>query len=220
MVLLLFLIRCRILYKGSAPQAADAARYARARKNTTKCETGRRAEKRGPMIWCNSNLDNAKRYLCCAVLCCAVLCCAVLCCALLCACLRFHVLIGRMGVISKKKRENAKYEDEDCHVVWTAGTHVHTDSWYPVLRMIRGTAACTKESTRQHAAWHSAAPQRRAQHTRHRTELSFECMYCSSTYMPGVPVRGTIPRMIPCTRFPSGKCLREWRKNETQTSNV
>ena len=32
-------------YKGSAPRAADAARYARARKNTTKVKA---AERRGP----------------------------------------------------------------------------------------------------------------------------------------------------------------------------
>ena len=32
---------------------------------------------------------------------------------------------------------------------------------------------------------------------------------------------GFLPRFIlPGTRFPSGKCLREWRKNESQTSNV
>ena len=40
--------QCNV-YKGSAPRAADAARYARARKTTTKCEGGR---KKRPMIWC------------------------------------------------------------------------------------------------------------------------------------------------------------------------
>ena len=58
------------MYKGSALWAADAARYAPARKNTTKCEGGR---KKRPMIWCEQRFDNAKSYtrkliaLCCAV---------------------------------------------------------------------------------------------------------------------------------------------------------
>ena len=40
-----------IIYKGSAPRAADAARYARARKIlTNKCEGG---SKKRPMILCN-----------------------------------------------------------------------------------------------------------------------------------------------------------------------
>ena len=36
-------------YKGSAPRAADTARYARASKNTGKCEGGGKR----PMIWRN-----------------------------------------------------------------------------------------------------------------------------------------------------------------------
>ena len=40
-----------VTYKGSAPRAADAARHARARKNTTKCEGGR---KKRAMILCIS----------------------------------------------------------------------------------------------------------------------------------------------------------------------
>ena len=54
--------------KGSAPRAADAARYqtpatlAQGRiPGTTKCEEGR---KKSPMIWCNYRFDNAKSYLC------------------------------------------------------------------------------------------------------------------------------------------------------------
>ena len=37
---------CNIYYKGSAPRAADAAHYARARENATKCEGGTKI--RGP----------------------------------------------------------------------------------------------------------------------------------------------------------------------------
>ena len=62
-----------VIYKGSAPRAADAARYARARKNATKtCKGGR---KRRPMIWCEQRIDNAKSCLCranCRVLCCVL----------------------------------------------------------------------------------------------------------------------------------------------------
>ena len=36
--------------QGPALRAADAARYARVRKKTTKCEGVRKA---APMIWCN-----------------------------------------------------------------------------------------------------------------------------------------------------------------------
>ena len=48
------------MYKRSGPRAAAAARYARARKISTKYEGGR--EKR-PMILCNLQFDNAKSYL-------------------------------------------------------------------------------------------------------------------------------------------------------------
>ena len=49
--------------QGSAPRAADAARYARARKNATEtCKRGR--EKRPVIIWCEQRRDNAKRWLC------------------------------------------------------------------------------------------------------------------------------------------------------------
>ena len=34
------------------------------------------------------------------------------------------------------------------------------------------------------------------------------------------PTLRTIPYYYKYTRFPSGKCLREWRKNETQASNI
>ena len=45
------------VYKGSAPRAADAAPYARARNDTTKCE-GARIKR--PMIWCIQRFDDAK----------------------------------------------------------------------------------------------------------------------------------------------------------------
>ena len=61
------------VYKGSAPRAADASRYARARKNATEtCKMGR---KKRPMIWCEQQIDNAKSCLCrayCPVLCCVL----------------------------------------------------------------------------------------------------------------------------------------------------
>ena len=49
---------------GSAPQAADAARYARTRKNATEtCKWGRK--KRPVIIWCEWRIDNkTKRCLC------------------------------------------------------------------------------------------------------------------------------------------------------------
>ena len=42
----------KFVYKGSAPRAGDAARYARARKNTTKSEGGRKR----PMVGATSDL--------------------------------------------------------------------------------------------------------------------------------------------------------------------
>ena len=49
--------------QGSAPRAADAARYARARKNATETFKGGR-KKRPVIIWCEQGRDNAKRCLC------------------------------------------------------------------------------------------------------------------------------------------------------------
>ena len=59
-------------YNGSAPRAADAARYPRERKNTNKCEGGR---KQAHVLRATSDLNNAKGYLCradCPVLCCVL----------------------------------------------------------------------------------------------------------------------------------------------------
>ena len=58
------------LYKGSAPRAADATRYARARKNTAKCEGG---TKKDPWFGAASDLIMPRANcaeliaLCCAV---------------------------------------------------------------------------------------------------------------------------------------------------------
>ena len=63
-------IKCVCVCKGSA-----AARYARARNNTTKHVKGAERREKRPMIWYNERFDTAKSYLCIAdypVLCCAV----------------------------------------------------------------------------------------------------------------------------------------------------
>ena len=63
------------VYKGSAPRAADAARYARARQGRMQLETCKGGRKKRPMIWCEHRFDNAKSCLKqVALLCSAVLC--------------------------------------------------------------------------------------------------------------------------------------------------
>ena len=44
--------------------------------------------------------------------------------------------------------------------VWDRNTHVHTGTWFLVLRVITGTAVCTKYITAQHgtAPHHRAEP--------------------------------------------------------------
>ena len=64
-------------YKGSAPRAADAARYARSRQGRMQLKTCKGGRKKRPMIWCEQRFDNAKRCLCRAN-CPVVLSCAVL----------------------------------------------------------------------------------------------------------------------------------------------
>ena len=75
-------------HKGSAPRAADAARYACAKKKATKTCKGSR--KKRPMIWCEQRIDNAESCLCRAN-------CLVL--SVLCAYWRCHLLMGSTGVI-------------------------------------------------------------------------------------------------------------------------
>ena len=65
-------------YKGSAPRAADAARYARARQGRMQLKTCIIGGRKRPMIWCEQLFNNAKKscleqiitlLLCSAVLC-------------------------------------------------------------------------------------------------------------------------------------------------------
>ena len=52
-----------VLYKGSAPRAAGAARYARARQGRMQLKTCKGGRKKRPMIWCEQRFDNAKSCL-------------------------------------------------------------------------------------------------------------------------------------------------------------
>ena len=53
-----------MLYKGSYPRAADAARYARARQERMQLKACNGGRKKRPMIWCEQRFDNAKSCLC------------------------------------------------------------------------------------------------------------------------------------------------------------
>ena len=79
------------VYKGSAPRAADAARYARARQGRTQLKTCKGGKKKRPTIWCEQRFDKCQELLVQSKLpCCAQLCCV-------CFCYRCYVLIGSTG---------------------------------------------------------------------------------------------------------------------------
>ena len=140
------------IYKGSAPRAADVARYARARKGRMQLQTCKGGKMKRPMIWCEQRCDNGKSCLCRAN-CPVVLGCAV------CFCYRCYVLIGSTGVIcvgektggrersnTRRKRKNKK-----------------SSTRYTTTRIIPCAALCSKESTQrsttQHRSeGHSTAP--------------------------------------------------------------
>ena len=169
-------------YKGSAPRAADAARYARARqggmqlKTYQVCKGGR---KKRPMIWCEQRFDNAKSCLCRAN-CPVVLSCAV------CFCYRCYVLIGNMGVICVGEKTGGRERSNTCR----KRKMRKSSTPYTTTRNIPGTAPCSKKSTQRS----DTAPQRRARHrtarlrtaphgatlrylaTYSRTDLSWACM--------------------------------------------
>ena len=135
-------------HKGSAPRAADAARYACAKKKATKTCKGSR--KKRPMIWCEQRIDNAESCLCRAN-------CLVL--SVLCAYWRCHLLMGSTGVICVGEKTWGPREIK-------YGKSKKKE--YAITR-IPGTAVCSKEST----ARHDPASQRRATHDTapHRTAL-------------------------------------------------
>ena len=63
------------IYNGSAPRAADAACYGRAKQRRMHLQTCERGRKKRPMTWCEKRVDNAKSCLQqIALLCSAVLC--------------------------------------------------------------------------------------------------------------------------------------------------
>ena len=68
-------IKLVLIYKRSAPRAASAARYARARQGRMQLKRCKGGRKKRPMIWCEKRFDNAKScleqisLLCLAVLC-------------------------------------------------------------------------------------------------------------------------------------------------------
>ena len=133
------------IYKGSAPRAADAARYARARQENMQLKTCEGGRKKRPMIWCEQRFDNAKSCLCRAN-CPAVVSCAV------CFCYRCYVLIGSTGIICVG--ENAGGRERSHRKKKKSSTQQH------VLH-IPGTALMFE---RKHTAQHDTAPQRRSRH--------------------------------------------------------
>ena len=142
-------------YKGSAPRAADAARYARARQERMQLKACKGGRKKRPMIWCEQRFDNAKSCLCRAN-CPVVLSCAV------CFSYRCYVLIGSTG---GKKQGAVK---DQIHVEKEKSRKgVHNKTYY--------TRYCSMFE-RNHTAQHdTSAPQRRARHGTERLRTALRC---------------------------------------------
>ena len=145
------------VHKGSAPRAADAARYARARQGREqllikRCKGGR---KKGPMIWCGQRFYKAKSCLCRAN-CPIVLSCAVR------FCYRCYVLIGSTGVTCVGEKTRGRERSNTCtrrkRKNKKSSTQQHV--LYPVVLYVRKKAHST--------AQHSTAARGTA---RHRTAL-------------------------------------------------
>ena len=129
--------QCYLWYKGSAPRAADAARYARERQGTIPLKTCKGGRKKRPMIWCEQQFDNAKSCLCRAN-CPVVLSCAV------CFCYRCCVLIGSTGVICLGEKTWGRERSNTCRKrkKKKSSTQQH-------VRIIPVTALMLEESTQR-----------------------------------------------------------------------
>ena len=120
---------------GSAPRAADAVRYARARQRRMQLKTCTGGGKKRPMIRCEQRFDNAKSCFCRAnysvVLRCA-----------LCFSYRYYVLIGSTGVLCVGEKQGVVQDQ----------IHVEKEKRRKVVhktRIIPGTALCSEESTQR-----------------------------------------------------------------------
>ena len=143
------------IYKGSAPRAAEAARYVRARLKRMQLKTCKAGKKKRPMIWCEQRFDVMQSCLCRAN-CPVVLSCAV------CFCYRCYVLIGSTGGLCVREKTGGRERSNTCRKrkKKTNGTEQHV--LYPVLLYVRNKA----HSAAQHStAAKGTAPHRTAPHS-------------------------------------------------------
>ena len=141
----------------SAPRAADAARYARARHGRMQLKTCKGGRKKRRTIWCEQWFDNAKSCLCRAN-CLVVLSCAV------CFCYRRYVLICSTGVLCVGgKTEGRARSNTSCEIETKLTLDkekrrkvVHNNTYYT-----RYWSMFNKKDTAQH----DTAPQRKANGT-------------------------------------------------------
>ena len=149
-----YLYICNCIYKGPAPRASNAARYARARKNTTKCEGGK-TERRGQRFSASSDLIMSRVALYTKLI--------SLCCAL-CACWRCHVLNASIDVIFEYRKGGPRDDNQMKKMKKDVYTRTYTGRY----RLSHNTWYCGMFERK-----HSAAQHRRARHgtVRHHTGL-------------------------------------------------
>ena len=121
-----------IFYKGSAPRAADATRYARARQGRMQLKTYKGGREKRPMIWCEQQCQELLRANCPVVLSCAV-----------CFCYRCYVLIGSTGVICVGGKTGCRKRSN----TYRKRKKRKSSTPYTTTRITPGTALCSKEST-------------------------------------------------------------------------
>ena len=142
-----YITRINSVHKDSAPRAADAARYARARQGRMQLKTCEGGRKKRPTIWCEQRFDNAKSCLCRASCLVVVLSCAV------CFCYRCYVLIGSAGVLCVGEKTGGHARSNTCRK--KKRRKVAHNTYYKYCSMFE----------RKDKAQHDTAPQRRAHGT-------------------------------------------------------